>query len=84
MGTRIRRIVESLEISPSTGETGMDAPWMVIEATIQKIELERGSERKELPRPSNLAARAMFMQIRQGQTIPDDLIHFIQTVDAKG
>jgi hypothetical protein len=62
----------------------MEAPWKVVEATIQRIELERGSERRELPRPSNLAARAMFMQIRPGQTIEDDLIHFIQTVDVRG
>jgi hypothetical protein len=70
-----------VQMSYSRGEQGMDAPWIVVEATIQKIELERGSERRELPRPANLAARAMFMQIRPGQSIPDDLIHFIQTVD---
>jgi hypothetical protein len=61
----------------------MDAPWKVVEATIHKVELERGSERRELPRPSNLAARAMFMQIRPGQSLEDDLIHFIQTVDTR-
>lgn len=59
----------------------MDGPWKVAHVSGQSLALERGPETFELQRPRNPAARAMFMQIRIGERIPDDLIHFLLTVD---
>jgi hypothetical protein len=57
----------------------MDEPWKILRATAQWIDLERGSERMQVQRPSNPAARAMFMQIRPGEMIDEALIHYFQT-----
>jgi hypothetical protein len=59
----------------------MGEPWKVVKATTAGIDLERGPERQELVRPSNPAARALFLQFEAGQTIDDDTIHFIRSVD---
>jgi hypothetical protein len=56
-------------------------PWKVIEATTVRMDLARGPERQALVRPSNPAARALFLQFKTGQTIDDDTIHFILAVD---
>src|ERR1700761_5271335 len=64
-----------------SGGGGMTSSWKVVEAKGQRIQLERGVERKELQRPSHPAARTMFMLIRPGEQINDDMIHFFLTVD---
>jgi hypothetical protein len=58
-------------------------PWKVVEATTAHMGLERGLERHELARPSNPAARALFLQFKAGQTIDDDTIHFILAMDQR-
>jgi hypothetical protein len=55
-------------------------PWRVVQATGQRIDLERGPERNEIWRPFNPAARAMFMQIRPGELVDDDTIYFFRVV----
>jgi hypothetical protein len=59
----------------------MAEPWKVAQATKQRLDLERGLERMELQCPRNPAARALFMQIRPGESIAEDTIHFLLTVD---
>ncbi|HSY01884.1 MAG TPA: hypothetical protein VK819_07005 [Acidobacteriaceae bacterium] len=59
----------------------MATPWKVVEATVQGIALVRGDEQQRLDRPSNPAARAMFMQFRPGAMMDDDTIHFILSFD---
>ena len=61
-------------------ESALAEPWKVVQATGQRIDIERGLERKEVWRPSNPAARAMFMQIRPGELIDDDTIYFFRVV----
>jgi hypothetical protein len=62
----------------------MAEPWKVVRATGHRIDIERGLERKELYRPSNPAARAMFMQFRPGELIDDDTIFFFCVVSKQG
>jgi hypothetical protein len=59
----------------------MAESWKVAQVTGQRLALERGLECMELQRPKNPAARAMFMQIRPGERINEDLVHFLLTVD---
>jgi hypothetical protein len=61
----------------------MAEPWKIVKATTAGIDLERGPERQRLARRSNPAARALFLQFGAGQTIDDDTIHFIQSVDQR-
>lgn len=58
----------------------MDEPWKVVRTTSQSIELQHGPETMALQRPSNPAARAMFMQIRPGEQIDEAMIHYLLTV----
>lgn len=62
----------------------MAEPWKVVQATGQRIDLERGTERMEVQRPANPAARAMFMQIRPGELISDATIHYFLTTGSRG
>lgn len=53
------------------------------QATGQRIDLERGFERKEVRRPNDPAARAHFMQILPGQLISDEVIEHFLTAQKK-
>lgn len=54
----------------------MADPWTVVETTGQRIDLERGLERKEIRKPSDLTAGSMFMQVRPGELIDDATIEY--------
>lgn len=58
----------------------MAEPWRVVEASVHRIVLERGLEKKEVYRPSRPAARAMFMQFRAGELMDDDTLFFFCVV----
>ena len=49
----------------------MSESWTVVQATSQRIDLERGLERKVVRRPKDPAALRIFTTIRPGETIDD-------------
>jgi hypothetical protein len=51
----------------------MSDPWTIVSATGARIDLERGSERKELRRPKNMSIQE-FNQYGAGVTIDDATI----------
>lgn len=48
--------------------------WTVTQGTGQRLDLERGLERKEVRRPKDPAKRHIFLSIRPGQMIYDATI----------
>ncbi len=49
----------------------MGESWTVVQATGQRIDLERGLERKGVKRPKEPTALQIFLSIRPGESIDD-------------
>ena len=60
--------------------SSMAEPWKVTEATVHRIVLERGLDKKEVFLPSRPAARVLFMQFRAGELMDDDTLYFFSVV----
>jgi hypothetical protein len=65
-------------IAAVNGDIMANRNWEIVEHSGQHMVLECGTERRDVPRPSDPAKRAYFNSLRPGQLIDDaTLISFL-------